>query len=356
MKLRLNPWLTTTYLLSALVSLVIISSISPDRFLAQVAWLSLGFGLYLYFSQQDPALYTALAKAAYPTALLLLVATLVLGEHVRGSVRWIPLFGFNLQTSELVKPLLILSFARYFSTHPPRSLRSVFLSLLLLSAPLALILRQPDLGTALVICTIFATQIFVAGLSPWLIAAALALLTYLGSLAPHFLHDYQLARLESFLNPGKDPLGIGYNVIQSQIAIGSGGLFGKGLGHGTQSHLRFLPERHTDFVFASLVEELGLLGGSFVLIVLFFLLIHLTKSMLESSTIPRLVLAGAIGYLLFQTFINIGMNLGVAPVTGVTLPLISYGGSSILALSITFGIVGAYLNYRRFSHDLIEIR
>lgn len=353
---RLDPWFTIAYLLASLMSLLIIFSISPERLVNQGLWLALGFVLYLFLASQDSGVFTAFTRVGYPLAILLLILTFVLGESVRGSVRWIPIGGFNLQTSELAKPLLILAFARFMALRPPRTLKTLLSSLLTLAIPLALILRQPDLGTGLVLLVIFASQLFVAGLPGWLLGLGAGITILVASFAPAYLHDYQLARLESFIDPASDPLGSGYNVIQSQIAIGSGGLFGKGLGHGTQSHLRFLPERHTDFIFASLVEELGMLGGLFVIIVLGLVLYRLTYLMLRLPLEERLVLAGIFGYLLFQTSVNIGMNLGIAPVTGVTLPLISYGGSSILAIAISFGIAGSIAKARRGVQDLIEIK
>jgi len=167
----------------------------------------------------------------------------------------------------------------------------------------------------------------------------LALTIYI---VPHFLAPYQLERLESFANPGRDPLGAGYNVIQSVIAVGSGGILGKGLGHGTQSHLQFLPERHTDFMFASLAEELGLLGSATTILLESYLIYYLLSKALVSRPFSRLVLGGVAGYLFFQTAVNLGMNLGIAPVTGVTLPLVSYGGSSVLAVSIALGLASSF--------------
>lgn len=221
--------------------------------------------------------------------------------------------------------------------------------------PTYLVYVQPDLGTALVISSIWVIQIFVAGLSSWLIALAVLLLGVLGRYLPRFLADYQLKRLETFLNPGSDPLGSGYNVIQSIIAIGSGGLFGKGLGHGTQSHLRFLPERHTDFIFASLSEELGLLGSLTILVLLGSLMYRLLTALTVSTSAEnRSILAGVLGYLTFQTFVNIGMNLGIAPVTGVTLPLISYGGSSVITTALTLGLAASIIR-EDHARPLIEI-
>lgn len=353
---RLDPIITACYLLLALVSLLVIFSVSPDRLLIQGLWILVGFGLYLYLSTQDGSVFLALAKFTYPLAILLLVATFVFGESVRGSVRWINLGEFRLQTSELAKPLLILSFARLLAAHPPVRPAHLLLPTLALALPLGLILRQPDLGTALVLGIIFVAQLFLAGLPRYLLAVGFGLFLTLVLLAPNLLAPYQLARLESFLEPGGDPLGAGYNVIQSQIAIGSGGLFGKGLGDGTQTHLRFLPEFHTDFIFASLVEELGLIGGVFVILLLTVLLFRLSSLLLFLPREPKLVIVGVLSYLLFQTLVNIGMNLGIIPVTGVTLPLVSYGGSSILAISLSLGIASSLAHTFPRQDSPLEIR
>jgi len=230
-------------------------------------------------------------------------------------------------------------------------------SFLLVSIPIFLILKQPDLGTSLVVIVIFAAELLIARTPNWLFVVGTVAVIALAWLSPHFLHSYQLERLTAFLDPASDPLGAGYNVIQSTIAIGSGGPLGKGLGHGTQSHLRFLPERHTDFVFASLVEELGLVGGLLVILAIGMILYRLASLMLRNlARQERLILAGVFAYLIFQTFVNIGMNLGIAPVTGVTLPLISYGGSSILAIAVSLGIAGSISHGSTESQELIEIK
>lgn len=352
-----SRYLTLAYLAIGLASLVILFSISPDRLAIQAISLTTGFALYLFLSRQDPAFFASLSKPAYLFTVFLLILTFFLGENVRGSVRWIPFGDFNLQTSELAKPLLTLFFASYLAKHPPHSFRAVARYLLFLAIPLFLIFQQPDLGTTLVIMVIALGQLLIAGLPVWIFALGSALTAATARYSTSLLKDYQLRRLEAFLDPSRDPLGSGYNVIQSQIAIGSGGFFGKGLGHGTQSHLRFLPERHTDFVFASLVEELGILGGIFVLAALGLILWQLASFMLTPTrTEYRLFLAGTFSYLLFQTFVNIGMNLGIAPVTGVTLPLVSYGGSSILAISLSLGIAGAIANSQSQQELTLEIK
>lgn len=351
-----DTWLTLCYLLAAILSLVVLTSISPDRVGQQAFMFGIGFLIYFYLANQDIAVYKTLAPLGYLISIVLLGATLLLGESIRGSVRWIGIGTFQLQTGELAKPLLVLAFGYFLGLFPPKNLKNIALNLLVFALPTFLIFKQPDLGTALSVSSIWLAQVFVSGISYWLMAIVGSLGILGIRFLPSILHDYQLRRLETFIDPFRDPLGAGYNVIQSIIAVGSGGIFGKGLGHGTQSHLRFLPERHTDFIFASLAEELGAVGSILVLICLGGLLYRLltlaTHTLSHSS---RLIYLGTFGFLFFQTFINIGMNIGIAPVTGVTLPLISYGGSSILAIAITLGIVASAARGDR-SHTLIEIK
>lgn len=342
MKTWPDTWLTLCYLLAAILSLVVLTSISPDRLGQQALMFVLGLVIYLYLASQEMAVYKTFAPIGYFVTVLLLGLTLILGETVRGSTRWFGVGSFQLQTGEFAKPFLMLAFGYFLFRYPPKNLKNIALNVGLVALPVLLIFKQPDLGTALSVASIWIAQVFVSGLSYWAITLAGATLLVVAKYLPSFLHDYQLRRLETFVDPFRDPLGSGYNVIQSIIAVGSGGILGKGLGHGTQSHLRFLPERHTDFIFASLAEELGVVGSLLVIVclggLLYRLLILATHTTSHSS---RLVYLGAFGYLFFQTFINIGMNIGIAPVTGVTLPLISYGGSSILATAITLGIVSS---------------
>lgn len=351
-----DGWLTLSYILSAALSLVILTSISPERLPQQALMFGLGFIFFLYLSNQDSAFFKTFAPAGYILAVFMLVGTMALGTTIRGATRWIPLGSFQLQAGEFVKPLLVLSFAYFLKLFPPKTFKNILINLVLFTIPTLLIFKQPDLGTALVVSSIWVAQIFVAGISFWIVGGVFGLGVIFAQYLPRFLHSYQLKRLETFIDPSRDPLGAGYNVIQSIIAVGSGGILGKGLGHGTQSHLRFLPEHHTDFIFASLAEELGIIGSILVIFCLGGLLHRLlTLATHTSSSSSRSIYVGIFSYLFFQTFINIGMNIGIAPVTGVTLPLISYGGSSILATAITLGIVSSCSRGDR-PHTLIEIK
>ena len=351
-----DGWLTLSYILAAALSLVVLTSISPDRVATQALMFGIGFLIYIYIAHQDSAVFKTLAGVTYVISILMLLATMLLGTSIRGSTRWIPIGTFQLQAGEFVKPLLVLSFAYFIRLYPPKTFKNILINTILFVIPTLLIFKQPDLGTALVVSCIWASQMFVSGISFWLIGGLLGAGTIFGEFLPRFLHGYQLKRLETFIDPFRDPLGAGYNVIQSIIAVGSGGILGKGLGHGTQSHLRFLPERHTDFIFASLAEELGIIGSLFVIFCLGGLLYRLlTLATHSPSSSSRLIYIGTFSYLFFQTFINIGMNIGIAPVTGVTLPLISYGGSSVLATAITLGIAASCARGDKV-YGLIEIK
>lgn len=351
-----DSWLLLFYLLAGSLSVVVLTSISPDRVAQQALMFGLGLVLFVYLGIQDSAVYKTFAPIGYMVSILILLATMVLGDPVRGSTRWIPIGGFQLQAGEFAKPLLVLAFAYFIRAFPPKNLKNILINIALFLVPTLLIFKQPDLGTALVISSIWVAQMFVGGVSYYLLGLVSTMGFIFAESLPRFLHDYQLKRLETFIDPFRDPLGAGYNVIQSIIAVGSGGFLGKGLGHGTQSHLRFLPERHTDFIFASLAEELGTIGSLLVIFCLGGLLNRLLSlSTHTPSSSSRLIYIGIFSYLFFQTFINIGMNIGIAPVTGVTLPLISYGGSSVLSSAIALGIASSCARSDR-SRALIEIR
>jgi rod shape determining protein RodA len=351
-RVRTDLWIILCYLLAAAISLIMLSSVAPDRLAQQAFMFVFGLGLILYIGSQEGDVYETFAPLSYLGAVLMLLVTFALGATIRGSTRWIMIGGFQLQGGELAKPLLALAFAHFLEKYPPNSLRHLLLHLALSLLPIMLIFRQPDLGTALVVASIWLAELFVAGIPLWIVGLGgvsfLGLLQYLS----HILHGYQLRRLETFLDPYQDPTGSGYNVIQSMIAIGSGGIWGKGLGHGTQSHLAFLPERHTDFAFASIAEELGLFGSLAMLAVLGGLLLRLLHLATRARDMrARLIVVGVAAALLFQTGVNMGMNLGVAPVTGVTLPLISYGGSSILAISLMLGLVISVAKENNFRYN-----
>ncbi len=356
MRLRADPLLLLGYALGSCISLVMLGSVSPERFVQQAIILVIGLIIFLYLSRQEDSVYKSFAVFGYIGSLLALVLTIIFAATTRGTLSWIDIGGFRFQPSELTKPFLILAFSFFLEHFPPKNIRNILINLTSFVVPAALVLLQPDLGTTLVITAIWVTQIFVAGI-PWRYIL-IGTVIFIASLPLVYsnLHDYQIKRLTTFLDPFADPLGSGYNVIQSMIAVGSGGIIGKGLGQGTQSHLRFLPERHTDFAYASVAEELGLLGSLSMLAVAgLFIFWHLTHLTRAESRHSRSILAGALAYFTFQSIVNIGMNIGIVPVTGITLPLISYGGSSILATAMILGLSSSIRSGAKHKR-LLEIR
>ncbi|MFH0863665.1 MAG: rod shape-determining protein RodA [Candidatus Gottesmanbacteria bacterium] len=320
-------------------SLAVLASPNEGYFSSQLLAYIIGLVLFFIVSQIDWQIYKSLAKVFYIILIFLLLLTF-LGPQVRGATRWIDFLGIRWQPSELVKPLFIISLASFFSSHSTSNLKNLFLGLLIMIPPVFLIFRQPDLGTAIIMSGIWAGIIYGSGL-PFLFGLGGMFVFFLFVPFSWFLlKDYQKDRLIHFFNPFFDPSGAGYNSIQAMIAVGSGQLLGRGLGQGSQSHLLFLPEHHTDFIFASLVEELGFVGGAMVIfayILLLWQLLRITKK--TSDQFAQLILFGIFSQIILQIFINIGMNLGFLPITGITLPLVSYGGSSIVSLMISLGIV-----------------
>lgn len=354
--LSADPVLFIGYILSSCLSLIMLGSISPDRLLQQSLVFLLGIIILLYLSRQEDSVFKSFAIGAYALSLLALTITILFATVTRGTLSWLNIAGFSIQPSELTKPFLILTFAYLLDRFPPIKISNILLNFFSYLLPAALILQQPDLGTTLVITAIWLTQLFIAAI-PWryVIIGSIICLASL-PLAYSNLKEYQVDRLTTFLNPFADPLGSGYNVIQSMIAVGSGGILGKGLGQGTQSHLRFLPERHTDFAFAAIAEELGLIGSFAILAIMSIFIFRLLNTLTQAKiNHNRLILAGSLAYFAFQSLLNIGMNIGVAPVTGITLPLISYGGSSILSTAIVLGIASSIIRGSS-PKRLLEIR
>jgi len=279
----------------------------------------------------------------YGGALLLVIAVDVRGTAGMGAQRWID-FGFmQLQPSEIMKIALVLALARYFHSLPAESagrLRYLFAPVFLIVLPVLLVLKQPDLGTAMMLLAAGAALLFLGGVRLWVFAAAVFAAAAAAPLAWSFLRDYQKTRLLTFLEPDRDPLGAGYHILQSKIALGSGGLFGKGFLLGTQSHLSFLPEKQTDFIFTMIAEEFGLVGG-LSLLALYILVIGYAFAIALRcrSQFGRLLGLGiAVNFFLYA-FINTAMVMGLIPVVGVPLPLISYGGTAMIAVMLGFGLL-----------------
>ena len=339
LRIRFEPLFLLPIIGLSGISLFIISSTTPDLLVSQATSFIVGFIFFIIFSRIDTSIWSRFLFIIYLVSLFLLASSF-LGPSIRGSTRWLDLGIFRFQPSEIIKPFIIVVMASYISSKKNLNLGNFFRIFLILSPVLFLIFRQPDLGNVLVYLFVFIILVIYAGLDWRYILAGSLVFAFLLPFSWHILADYQRQRLISFISPESDPLGSGYNAMQAMIALGSGGFWGLGLGRGTQSKLLFLPEYHTDFVFASLGEELGFLGGLAV-IVFYFLLLGKTLMVSTSSDdlFEKLVGVGVFAQIFVQVFINIGMNMGILPITGITLPLVSYGGNSIISTLIGLGMV-----------------
>lgn len=279
----------------------------------------------------------------YLIGLFLLFCVLMVGERRMGAQRWLNLRIFSFQPSEIMRVFIILVLARYFSNKTTLEIRytfNVIAPLFLLFIPILFVLWQPDLGTAMLFVFVGVVIFFVCGVQTWKFAIVIVSFLVSMPIVWSFLHDYQKNRILMFFSPEKDPSGAGYHIIQSQIALGSGGFWGKGLMHGSQCQLNFLPEKQTDFVFSALGEELGFVGGSALIILYAILIIYnLSIAMDQKDKFARILVFGLNSMLSFYVFINIAMVCGLAPVVGIPLPFFSYGGSSLLMLMFSQGLI-----------------
>lgn len=278
----------------------------------------------------------------YGITIFLLFLTLIFAQRTSGSKRWLMLGNWGIQVSEYTKITLSLAISKYLSRNPADTLGGYFGALLVGAPAILLVLIQPDLGSAIVLAAILFIALFISGTPrKYLLYTLGSGLVFLPS-AWIFLKEYQKNRLLVFIDPGVDPLGAGYNVIQSRIAVGSGGLWGKGFLEGMQSKLRFLPEAHTDFIFSVYSEEFGFVGALVVLLLFAFLFYRIILAGIRSRDVRAKILAGCIsGWIWFQMFESIGMSMGLMPVTGLTLPLFSYGGSSLLSILVAIGLISS---------------
>lgn len=302
-----------------------------------------GFCIMLVIALVDVRIWLKLAFPAYAAALVLLVLVPLIGTRAMGAQRWLELGGFQVQPSEFMKVALVLALAALYQTLDPNKVsRPLYLlaPLALVAVPVALVLKQPDLGTAALLGAGGVAVIFLAG-AHWLyfglgVAGTAGAIPFLW----HFLRDYQKQRILTFLDPERDPLGAGYHIIQSKIAVGSGGMSGKGLTEGTQSQLNFLPEKHTDFIFTTLAEELGFIGAAGLLaLYLAVILLGLYVAIRCRHRFGRLVAGGVTFMLFLYVFINVAMVTGLVPVVGVPLPLVSYGGTAMMTLMVGIGFL-----------------
>ncbi|MBL8394150.1 MAG: rod shape-determining protein RodA [Candidatus Accumulibacter sp.] len=319
-----------------------------SRLLAQAVNMAVGLCVMWTVAQLPPQKLMRFGVPLYVLGIILLLLVFLVGVRVNGATRWLSLGFTRIQPSELLKVAVPLMLAWYFHKHEAvLKLRHYVVACLLLLLPFALIAKQPDLGTAILVGAAGFYVIFFAGL-PWQVIAGLGAAA--AGAAPFvwtMLHDYQRKRILTLIDPTSDPLGAGYHIIQSTIAIGSGGSFGKGWLAGTQTHLEFIPERHTDFIFAVYSEERGLLGNGILLLLYLLLIGRGLMIAANASTLFARVMAGSVTLSLFTyVFVNVGMVSGILPVVGVPLPFMSYGGTAIVTLSVCIGILMSIQTHR----------
>ena len=345
------PLLAGLLLLSAFGLAVLYSANGQDLggVERQLARLGLAYGLMFALAQVSPARLQRWSPPIYVAGVLMLVAVLAIGDVGKGAQRWLDLGVIRFQPSELLKLAVPMMVAWLLAARPlPPGLGRVIGAAALTLAPAILIAKQPDLGTAVLVAGAGIAVLFIGGLSWRLIFLIGGTTAALTPLVWYHMRDYQRQRVMTFLDPESDPLGAGYHIIQSQIAIGSGGIQGKGWLNGTQSHLEFLPERHTDFIFAVIGEELGL-SGILILLALYVFIIYrgLSIAVNAQDSYGRL-LAGGLSLVFFvYVFVNTGMVTGLLPVVGVPLPLVSYGGTSMVTLLASFGMLMAIQTHRK---------
>ncbi len=352
-QLHIDPWLCLFLVLNALLGLTVLYSASAqDVGLVSKQAMSFGIGFVVMFSlaQIPPKVYQAFSPYFYIFAVLSLLAVVIFGEVRMGAQRWIDIPGFgSVQPSEFMKIGMPMMIAWFLSRKAlPPSFSQVILSLVLIVIPFLLIAEQPDLGTSLLVLASGIFVLFLSGLSWRLIAAAAGAVAMIIPIAWEFLlHDYQRQRVLTLLDPEADALGTGWNIIQSKTAIGSGGFSGKGFLEGTQSHLHFLPEGHTDFIIAAYSEEFGLIGVSLLILLYCAIIFRTFQIGLQCFHNYGRLVAGAFGLSFFvYVFVNAGMVSGILPVVGVPLPFMSYGGTAIITLMSTFGLVMSIHTHR----------
>ncbi len=355
---NLDLILLAVTLLLALIGILVLYSItfkavdvaSPVDARNQIIFVVLGVIGLLVAASIDYHLWSKLSLWFYGAMMLSLVAVLIISKPVLGATRWIDLGFFQFQPSELAKLVIIIVLAKFFSDHYDQleNPKFLILSFIYTLIPVGLVLAQPDLGTGLVLLVIWLAMVMVSRVRKAHITIMILLGLVMMPLAVPLLKPYQRDRLLTFFSPTADPLGIGYNVVQSTIAVGSGQLSGRGLASGSQSQLNFLPSQHTDFIFAVLTEKLGFVGGV-ILLALFALLLArgLLVAYRARDRFGMFLAVGVVAMFLFHIFINVGMNMGIMPVTGIPLPFISYGGTNLLIGMVAIGLLESIVVRRK---------
>ncbi len=319
------------------------------NFKKQLISASIGIALMFFVAFFDYRSLSFFSTKLYFATLFILGLVIFWGTKIRGTTGWIGVGSFHIQPVEMAKIAMVIFLASFFSRKKSQLslIVRITVSVILIFFPVFLIIKQPDFGSSIILIVSWAAMLSISGINK----KNLFILFLIGLLIAYsswfILRDYQKERLVNFVNPYNDPRGSGYNVIQSMVAVGSGSLLGKGLGHGSQSQLNFLPEKHTDFIFAVIAEELGLFGAAVVLVLLSILFYRIKEiARLSSDNFGYLLAAGILAVIFSQSFINIGMNIGIMPVAGVPLPFLSYGGSSLVAMLISIGIVQSVYIHR----------
>lgn len=352
-RLHIDGLLLSGLMILIIVGLFVIYSAGGqdmDLIYRQLIRLGLALLVMLIMAQIPPMTYQRVSIYFYLLGIVMLVAVLLIGDINKGAQRWLDLGFMQFQPSEIMKLAVPMMVAWYISRHNlPARLQHVFIGFVLVIIPTLLIAKQPDLGTSLLIASSGIFVIFLAGMSWKIITFLIALGSAFTPIMWFFLmQDYQKQRVLTFLHPESDPLDTGYHIIQSQIAIGSGGLQGKGWLHGTQSQLEFIPERHTDFIFSVFSEEFGLIGIMALLTIYLFIIVRSMIIAMRAQDAYSKLLAGSITLTFFvYVFVNMGMVSGILPVVGVPLPLVSYGGTSMVTLMAGFGILMAIGTQKR---------
>ncbi len=339
---RINWFILVLPILIFTLGIVTLMSTSPDLARDQLIFFIVGCIVYFLVATTDFRILGYYWKPLYIFTVLLLIITFILGREVFGSTRWLQIGLFNLQPSEFAKLVVLIVTAFLISSNisSVSSVKGVLKTALYILPIFGLVFIQPDLGTSLVILFIFISLLWFGGANKMYFIVGVLLFGVFSSPVWGLLKDYQKERILVFLNPMLDSLGAGYNVIQSTIAVGSGGLLGRGFGRGTQSHLQFLPVFWTDFIFAAFAEEWGYIGVLILLVIYAALLISLLYvAMTVKDSFGSLIAVGAFVIFFFQFAINVGMNLGIMPVTGIPLPLVSHGGSSLITSAFLLGFV-----------------
>ena len=352
---NLDWFLIIPVVILVLLSLVTLFSLNVNFFYGQVTFFFVSLFIFLVFSQTNYKILKIYSKSIYIFSIIALFLVLIWGIESRGAVRWVEILGFRLQFSEVLKPFLAISFASYLASLKNLSIKNFLNTFLLLSPVALLIFFQPDLGNAVIYFLITLLTLMYLGFPVRYFIFLFLPIVLTTPFLWNFLHDYQKQRILTFINPALDPLGTSYNAVQSIIAIGSGMLMGKGIGQGTQSSLRFLPERQTDFIFATISEQLGFVGV-IIILVCFSILIYRILQIVGSAddSFSRIFSVVVCFTFLVQIFANIGMNLGLLPIVGVTLPFVSYGGSSLVSNFIFLGLLNTISNYSK-GNKVLEI-